>query len=104
MTRPPTIDPKIARLKALREAKEALRPKRDFPPPLRPRHVLGLDDEMPFGKHKGKQISDLLDDDPRYLLWAYNEIPDFALTDEAEHELSLRTGRDPSPDWRRNLK
>lgn len=108
MTLPPKIDPKIARLKALREAKERERESKashlQSPPPLRPRRVLGLDDEMPFGKHKGKRISEIIDESPHYLAWANDEIPDFALSDEAEHELSLRNGRDPDPNWKRRLK
>ena len=31
--------------------------------------VLKLDDEMPFGKHKGKQVEDLVEDEPSYIRW-----------------------------------
>ena len=31
--------------------------------------VLKLDDEMTFGKHKGKQVEDLVEDDPSYIRW-----------------------------------
>lgn len=31
--------------------------------------VLKLDDDMPFGKHKGKQIEDLVEDEPSYIRW-----------------------------------
>lgn len=32
---------------------------------------LTLEDLMPFGKHKGEQVEDLIDDDPSYLAWLY---------------------------------
>ncbi len=28
---------------------------------------------MPFGKHKGEQIEDLIYDEPNYMAWLYNE-------------------------------
>lgn len=34
---------------------------------------LRLDDFLYFGKHKGMQVEDLLDDDPGYLCWLYEE-------------------------------
>lgn len=34
---------------------------------------LKLTDVMPFGKHKGEQIEDLIYDDPSYLAWLINE-------------------------------
>ena len=33
---------------------------------------LGLADTMPFGKHQGEQIEDLLYDDPTYLTWLFD--------------------------------
>jgi len=36
-------------------------------PPLR------LSDSMPFGKHKGEEIEDLIYDQPGYLAWCVNE-------------------------------
>lgn len=35
--------------------------------------VLRLDSTMPFGKHKGKQIEDMIHDHPSYMGWLYNE-------------------------------
>ena len=29
-----------------------------------------MDDAMTFGKHKGTEIEEILDDDPEYLKWA----------------------------------
>lgn len=34
---------------------------------------LGLDSAMPFGKHKGEQIEDLIEDEPRYIEWLVSE-------------------------------
>ena len=31
---------------------------------------LGIDDKMTFGKYKGKEIGEIIDDDPSYLEWA----------------------------------
>jgi uncharacterized protein (DUF3820 family) len=31
--------------------------------------MLGYDDEFTFGKHKGKVVSDVIEQDPEYLLW-----------------------------------
>ena len=36
-------------------------------PPLR------LSDSMPFGKHKGEEIEDLIYDQPGYLAWCVSE-------------------------------
>lgn len=35
--------------------------------------TLRLSDIMKFGKHKGEQIEDLLYDDPKYLVWLFEE-------------------------------
>jgi len=37
------------------------------------RKNLRLDDVLDFGKHKGCQIEDLIDDDPSYLAWLYDQ-------------------------------
>lgn len=40
--------------------------------------ALKLTDTMPFGKHKGEQLEDLLYDDPDYLAWLYdNDVVEF---------------------------
>ena len=36
-------------------------------------YVICLDTVLNFGKHKGEQVEDLLDDDPGYLAWLYDE-------------------------------
>ena len=33
----------------------------------------GLDDIFDFGKHEGEQVEDLLEDDPQYLVWLWDE-------------------------------
>lgn len=39
---------------------------------------LGLDDVMPFGKYKGEQIEDLIEDHPEYLAWCFdNNVVEF---------------------------
>ena len=46
---------------------------------------LGVDDLMPFGKYKGRQIEDLLIDDIEYLVWVVesgNEIFDEEVMDK----------------------
>jgi hypothetical protein len=40
--------------------------------------VMGLDDIFKFGKHKGDQLEDVLDDDPDYIAWCVeNGVVDF---------------------------
>jgi uncharacterized protein (DUF3820 family) len=39
---------------------------------------LTLEDSMPFGKYKGRQIEDLMYDEPKYLAWLVeNDIVQF---------------------------
>lgn len=74
---------KIARLRALREARSAGKPKliaRDYPP-------LGPDDEMPFGKYRGDPVSHVLEVEPNYLRWLLENKPGFSVTEEVEEEL-----------------
>jgi hypothetical protein len=35
---------------------------------------LGIDDEMPFGKHEGKPLRQIAEDDPGYLEWGVEEL------------------------------
>lgn len=49
---------------------------------------------LTFGKYKGKKIEDVIEEDPKYLLWAHENIEWFQLSDEAlEDVLLLTTGR-----------
>lgn len=44
---------------------------------------LGLEDEMPFGKHKGKKIQWIVDNQLDYMVWLVGEKEDFELTPKA---------------------
>lgn len=46
---------------------------------------LGLDDEMPFGKHKGNPVRWIVDNHVDYLVWLAGEKEDFELTEEARN-------------------
>ena len=90
---------KTARLRALRLEREALYKKTertsDYP-------VLDLDleSEMPFGKHKGKLLSTVIEDDPGWLIWALENIKDFEISAKAEAELDLvQDVRRPPKAW-----
>jgi hypothetical protein len=49
--------------------------------------LLGLKDKMPFGKHKGEFIKDVIKSDFQYLYWACENITGFALTTKAQEAL-----------------
>lgn len=34
---------------------------------------MGLEDILTFGKHKGQQLEDVIEDDPRYVEWLATE-------------------------------
>lgn len=34
---------------------------------------LDFEDEMPFGKHKGETVAEVIDDDPGYMVWLLSE-------------------------------
>ena len=42
-----------------------------------------LGDKLPFGKHKGQTIRQILQSDPSYLLWCVEKLDRFAMSDEA---------------------
>lgn len=51
---------------------------------------MGLEDEFKFGKHKGHQLEDVIEDDPDYIEWCVkNEVVDF---DEETLELISKKG------------
>jgi hypothetical protein len=45
--------------------------------------LFSIQDAMPFGKHKGKQMQEVIDDDPRYVSWAINKTG-FRLDEDAK--------------------
>jgi len=50
---------------------------------------LGYHDPLPFGKHRGKTVRDVIDQDPTYLEWALLNVEGFELTDDAGKRLDL---------------
>ncbi len=42
-----------------------------------------LTDKLPFGKHKGQTIRQVLQSDPSYILWCVEKLDRFAMSDEA---------------------
>lgn len=50
--------------------------------------ILGMRDELRFGKHKGETIENVLESDPSWLRWALENLEDFVVTDEVEDGLN----------------
>lgn len=44
----------------------------------------GLQDRLDFGKHRGKTLEEVIEEDPRYIRWALREIDRFDITEAAE--------------------
>lgn len=96
---PQPLDPKIARLRAARLARDADRSK--SVPSNSHHRVFGLADELPFGKHKGDTVEFVIDTDISYVTWLM-ESTDLELTQEAEIEYQARLDpRRPHPHTRR---
>lgn len=71
-----------ARLRALREERD-----KDKPKPIEqkyPDRLFDLHDELPFGKHKGKLLEDIFNDDIGYVTWMLENVANFHLSDHAE--------------------
>lgn len=51
-------------------------------PDDRDERVWGLDEQLTFGKYKGRFVGDILREDPQYLVWAHDNISYFLLEDE----------------------
>jgi hypothetical protein len=93
--KPETSLGKLLRLRALRLAVALKRAEtqRSYP-------VVGLDDEMPFGKYRGKLLRDVIDSDPEWVLWAMENISTFEIMDDADAELdAARDVRRPPRAW-----
>lgn len=45
--------------------------------------IYKLTDKLPFGKHKGQTIRQILKSDSSYLLWCVEKLDRFAMSDEA---------------------
>lgn len=50
---------------------------------------IGLDDRLPFRKHRGKELWEVLETDPDYVTWLIEEA-DVQLTNEAFEEYQKR--------------
>lgn len=83
---PRPLDDKTARLRAARLARDAGRPRVERDPHHR---VLGLGDPMPFGKHRGRTIGDLIEEEVGYVTWLLEETA-VELSREAEEEYHAR--------------
>ena len=96
MKKPETLEEKTARLRALRlDTPAAARKPEDRSYP-----VLGMDDYLPFGKHQGKLLRDVIEADSDWILWALDTIVTFEVSDEAEAELDVvRDVRRPPRAW-----
>ena len=46
----------------------------------------GMDDTLPFGKYKGTEIEEVLEDDPKYLKWMH-ENTDIEFDEEVIHRI-----------------
>lgn len=55
--------------------------------------ALGLDDSMPFGKHKGSQIEDLVEDNPSYIRWLCENSTHVEFDEAVLEALSKRENR-----------
>lgn len=50
---------------------------------------------MTFGKYKGQPIKDVITKDPRYCLWAHNNVSFFKMMPDQIQECKLRTRSGP---------
>lgn len=48
---------------------------------------LDFEDEMPFGKHKGETVAEVIDDDPGYMVWLLSE-DKCSFTDDVTREIN----------------
>jgi len=96
MKKSESLDEKTARLRAQRLAAHLevrMRSERSYP-------VTGLDDQLPFGKHQGKLLRDVIEEDIGWVVWALESIETFSITSEAEAELDVaRDVRRPPRAW-----
>lgn len=60
--------------------------------------VSDLKTKMWFGKYKGHTIESILEENPKYLLWAHSKTSIFRMTDELIAEAEERASND-SGEW-----
>jgi hypothetical protein len=49
----------------------------------------GLRIRVDFGKHKGKLIRDIIEEDPDYIAWCLDNIDGFVLDEDAQKEFDV---------------
>jgi hypothetical protein len=54
----------------------------------RPPQILSLYAEMPFGKHKGSTIAELIEEETSYMRWFVDNVDRYVLSPEAFRALS----------------
>jgi uncharacterized protein (DUF3820 family) len=73
-----------ARLRKLREERDKNTPKALLYESQYPDRIFDLDEEMPFGKYRGKLLADILNDNIDYITWLLENIKNFHLSEHAE--------------------
>lgn len=86
---PGRLDAKTERLRAARLEREASQPKPKPEPRNAHYRVLGLRDIMPFSKHRGKTVGQMIDEDLGFVTWLL-ENTEFEMSPEAEDEYHSR--------------
>lgn len=46
-----------------------------------------LEDRLDFGKHRGKTLEEVIEDEPRYVRWLLGAVPSFDIDERAEDYL-----------------
>ena len=54
-------------------------------------YQLSLSDQMPFGKHKGKTIQQVLDEAPDYLQWMIANVPRVTFNDDVTRAIAQKS-------------
>lgn len=52
-----------------------------------------LDTLLDFGKHRGRPVEDVLEDDPSYLLWALENVHRFEVDKALQDAITRAAGR-----------
>ncbi len=55
--------------------------------------TLTLESDMPFGKYKGRQVEDVIEDDPSYVRWMAENSDNIEFDNEALEALEKREQR-----------
>ena len=96
--KPDSLVDRIRRQREARLTRDAQQPRREE----RAYPVIGLDDELPFGKYRGKLLRDIIADadGANWILWAMDTIKTFEISDDADAELdAARDVRRPPRAW-----